>query len=551
MRIQISSHKVTGSIEVTFRTPTGAETRHVIFNGVHLWIGNDQKVDCALLTPEEEGFEAVGRIVLGKYFDEVINRVRSNLIEAEETVFDLQVDESLLSDHRALINSSGNLATVDNVSPARTSFEVEFSLRSGDGVPVEVVIDGTPEGLRTAVVHLPESPVSERIIEPAQARIVWDPSTSELKVRLTGITAGEGRIWVRVALGESGDLLAVDRARVQTDGSAVSSSIVPHNGELGELYVDVTDSPTETIGTSRFRVRRRAARLEAFAADLEKGGQVDQASAVRAKAQNLRATLGEDSGVISLTQIKQKRSNWWVGIVLVAVLGALLGWLVRGDDESGAPDSQSVASSSTDVANTVTSSPGDSSVVSPSDQTLLVYRPGTTRFFGEGNVNLAAKVENVVDDSATVRVQLYDQYERSLGESTTSTQQGLMQECESRVGSDTGSGGGAFALQTRVAAFVASTYEDALLLLADTDLSDPDAEYAGAVTMTANIIESCEVRRIIDQNSVVEIARSAFESFTLEIPIGNRSEAYVVLRVINDKGSSSPWTSTDVLKISK
>jgi hypothetical protein len=551
MRIQISSHKVTGSIEVTFRTPTGAETRHVIFNGVHLWIGNDQKVDCALLTPEEEGFEAVGRIVLGKYFDEVINRVRSNLIEAEETVFDLQVDESLLSDHRALINSPGNLATVDNVSPARTSFEVEFSLRSGDGVPVEVVIDGTPEGLRTAVVHLPESPVSERIIEPTQARIVWDPSTSELKVRLTGITAGEGRIWVRVALGESGDLLAVDRARVQTDGSAVSSSIVPHNGELGELYVDVTDSPTETIGTSRFRVRRRAARLEAFAADLEKGGQVDQASAVRAKAQNLRATLGEDSGVISSTQIKQKRSKWWVGIVLVAVLGALLGWLVRGDNASGAPDSQSVASSSTDVANTVTLSPGDSSVVSPNDQTLLVYRPGTTRFFGEGNVNLAAEVENVVDDSVTVRVQLYDQYERSLGESTTSTQQGLMQECESRVGSDTGSGGGAFALQTRVAAFVTSTYEDALLLLADTDLSDPDAEYAGAVTMTANIIESCEVRRIIDQDSVVEIARSAFESFTLEIPIGNRSEAYVVLRVINDKGSSSPWTSTDVLKISK
>lgn len=551
MRIQISSHKVTGSIEVTFRTPTGAETRHIIFNGVHLWIGNDQKVDCALLTPEEEGFEAVGRIILGKYFDEVINRVRSNLIEAEETVFDLQVDESLLSDHRALINSPGNLATVDNVSPARTSFEVEFSLRSGDGVPVEVVIDGTPEGLRTAVVHLPESPVSERIIEPTQARIVWDPSTSELKVRLTGITAGEGRIWVRVALGESGDLLAVDRARVQTDGSAVSSSIVPHNGELGELYVDVTDSPTETIGTSRFRVRRRAARLEAFAADLEKGGQVDQASAVRAKAQNLRATLGEDSGVISSTQIKQKRSKWWVGIVLVAVLGALLGWLVRGDNASGAPDSQSVASSSTDVANTVTLSPGDSSVVSPNDQTLLVYRPGTTRFFGEGNVNLAAEVENVVDDSVTVRVQLYDQYERSLGESTTSTQQGLMQECESRVGSDTGSGGGAFALQTRVAAFVASTYEDALLLLADTDLSDPDAEYAGAVTMTANIIESCEVRRIIDQDSVVEIARSAFESFTLEIPIGNRSEAYVVLRVINDKGSSSPWTSTDVLKISK
>ena len=97
MRIQISSHKVTGSIEVTFRSPTGVETRHVISNGVHLWIGNDQKIDCALLTPEDEGFEAIGKILLGKYFDEVVQRVRVNLIEAEETFFDLEVDECLFS----------------------------------------------------------------------------------------------------------------------------------------------------------------------------------------------------------------------------------------------------------------------------------------------------------------------------------------------------------------------------------------------------------------------------------------------------------------------
>ena len=293
MRIQISSHKVTGSIEVTFRSPTGVETRHVISNGVHLWIGNDQKIDCALLTPEDEGFEAVGKILLGKYFDEVVQRVRVNLIEAEETFFDLEVDESLLADHHALMITSGNMAKVENVSPARTSFEVEFSLRSGDGVPVEVVIDGTPEGLRTAVVHLPESPVSKRIVEPTQARVVWDPTTSELKVRLTGVTPGEGRIWVRVALGESGDLLSVDRARLQTDGSAVSSSIVPHNGELGELYVDVTDSPMDIIGTSRFRVRRRAARLEAYAADLQRNGQDRESVVVREKASALRKSLGE------------------------------------------------------------------------------------------------------------------------------------------------------------------------------------------------------------------------------------------------------------------
>ena len=547
MRIQISSHKVTGSIEVTFRSPTGVETRHVISNGVHLWIGNDQKIDCALLTPEDEGFEAVGKILLGKYFDEVVQRVRINLIEAEETFFDLEVDESLLADHHALMNTSGNVAKVENVSPARTSFEVEFSLRSGDGVPVEVVIDGTPEGLRTAVVHLPESPVSKRIVEPTQARVVWDPTTSELKVRLTGVTPGEGRIWVRVALGESGDLLAVDRARLQTDGSAVSSSIVPHNGELGELYVDVTDSPMDIIGTSRFRVRRRAARLEAYAADLQRNGQDRESVVVREKASALRKSLGEESVDTKGSASEGSGSKRWIVAILAVLAGLLVGWLIRGDDSQATTGTTSTNSTSTLVEDSSTSAVD----VSPADQSLIVYRPGSTRFFGEGNVNLAAEVETVGEDSATVRVQIYDQYERSLGQSTPSTEQSLLQTCEIRIGSDTGSGGGAYAIETRIAAYVTGSFEEAQLLLTETGLGDPDAEFAGSVTMTANIIESCEVRRIIDQDAVIEIARSAFEAFSMDIPLNLASETYVVLRIINDRGSSVSWTSTDVLKIEK
>ena len=547
MRIQISSHKVTGSIEVTFRSPTGVETRHVISNGVHLWIGNDQKIDCALLTPEDEGFEAVGKILLGKYFDEVVQRVHANLIETEETFFDLEVDESLLADHHALMNTSGNMAKVENVSPARTSFEVEFSLRSGDGVPVEVVIDGTPEGLRTAVVHLPESPVSKRIVEPTQARVVWDPTTSELKVRLTGVTPGEGRIWVRVALGESGDLLSVDRARLQTDGSAVSSSIVPHNGELGELYVDVTDSPMDIIGTSRFRVRRRAARLEAYAADLQRNGQDRESVVVREKASALRKSLGEESVDTKGSASEGSGSKRWIVAILAVLAGLLVGWLIRGDDSQATTGTTSINSTSTLVEDSSTSAVD----VSPADQSLIVYRPGSTRFFGEGNVNLAAEVETVGEDSATVRVQIYDQYERSLGQSTPSTEQSLMQTCEIRIGSDTGSGGGAYAIQTRIAAYVTGSFEEAQLLLTETNLGDPDAEFAGSVTMTANIIESCEVRRVIDQDAVIEIARSAFEAFSMDIPLNSVSETFVVLRIINDRGSSVSWTSTDVLKIEK
>ena len=544
MLVQICSHRITGSIEVTFRPPSGAESRHVIKNGVHLWIGSDHRIECALLSPEDEGFDTVGESLLGHLFNAVVQQARSNLIEAEETYFDIEIDDSLLDGHRALTNTSGNVEPVGLNAPAVSSFEIEFSLRAGDGVPIEVVIDGTPEGLRTAVVHLPESNISSRISDSSQVRVVWNPTTSELKVRLAGVVPGDGRIWVRVALGESGDLLAVDRARVQPDGSAVSSSIVPHHGELGELYVDVTESPTDIIGSSRYRVRRRAARLEAYAADLQRNGNSSEAATAREKANSLRRSLGEDSENSNLMTKTESNSKWWIVGVLAVLVGLLIGWFMRGDG------SDSATSSLISTTTLVQESSTPEAAVLPSDQSLIAYRPGSTRFFGEGNVNLAAEVETVGQDSATVRVQVYDQYERSLGQSTESTEEALLQTCQERVGSDTGSGGGTYAIQTHIAAYVAESYEDAQLLLTTTDLSNPAAEFVGPVSMTANIIENCEVRRIVDQDSVIEIARSAFEAFTLDIPL-NKGETYVVLRIINERGSSISWTSTDVLKIEK
>ena len=544
MLVQICSHRITGSIEVTFRPPSGDESRHVIFMGVHLWIGADQRIDCALLSPEDEGFNTVGKSLLGHLFNEVVQRAGSNLIQAEETYFDIEIDDSFLDSHLALTNTSGNVEPVGSNAPALSSFEIEFSLRSGDGVPIEVIIDGTPEGLRTAVVHLPESNISSRISDSSQVRVVWNPTTSELKVRLAGVDASDGRIWVRVALGESGDLLAVDRARVQPDGSAVSSSIVPHTGELGELYVDVTESPTDIIGSSRYRVRRRAARLEAYAADLQRNGNSSEAATAREKANSLRRSLGEDSENSNLMTKTESNSKWWIVGVLAVLVGLLIGWFMRGDG------SDSATSSLISTTTLVQESSTPEAAVLPSDQSLIAYRPGSTRFFGEGNVNLAAEVETVGQDSATVRVQVYDQYERSLGQSTESTEEALLQTCQERVGSDTGSGGGTYAIQTHIAAYVAESYEDAQLLLTTTDLSNPAAEFVGPVSMTANIIENCEVRRIVDQDSVIEIARSAFEAFTLDIPL-NKGETYVVLRIINERGSSISWTSTDVLKIEK
>ena len=540
MLAHISSHRLTRFIEVTFRAPSGTDSQHLTVRGNHLWMSPENVLEYVLLSPEEEGFEFVGKIVLGSSFESVVRQVNETLLESDEAKFDVEIDESVIAQHQQLNEKSSELATSSNQLAQSGSIDIEFSLKAADGIPVEVVIAGTPMGLRTAVVSLPEVSGVQRVNDAGNVQVVWDPKSSELKVRLPGIAEGEKRLWVRIALGESGDLLAVDRARVQADGSAVSSSVVPYVGELGELYVDVTDTPTQTIGTSRFRVRRRAARLEAFAVDLEKGGQADQASAVREKAHSLRASLGEDSGVVSLTDLKKKPTKWWIGLILVAVVGALVGWLLRGGDES----------SNTEIVNTTSSIPSENSVVGPKDESLLAYREDSTRFFGQGNVNLAAVVQSVEGDSASIEVQLYDQYERSLGESTENTVEALLQMCQERVGSDTGSGGGSYALQVRVVAYVSSSREAAEALLITQEVVDAQGEFVGALTMTANIIESCEVRRVVNQDAVVEVTRSAFESFEMELPINTEGDSYVVLRIVNDKGSSSPWTSTDVLKIS-
>jgi len=539
MLVHISSHRLTQFIEATFRAPSGTDSQHLTVRGIHLWMSPENVLEYVLLSPEEEGFEFVGKIVLGSSFESVVRQVNETLLESDEAQFDVEIDESVIAQHQQLNVKSSELATSSNQLAQSGSIDIEFSLKAADGVPVEVVIAGTPMGLRTAVVSLPEVSGVQRVNDAGNVQVVWDPKSSELKVRLPGIAEGEKRLWVRIALGESGDLLAVDRARVQADGSAVSSSVVPYVGELGELYVDVTDAPTQTIGTSRFRVRRRAARLEAFAVDLEKGGQADQASAVREKAHSLRASLGEDSGVVSLTDLKKKPTKWWIGLILVAVVGALVGWLLRGGDES----------SNTEIVNTTSSIPSENSVVGPKDQSLLAYREDSTRFFGQGNVNLAAVVQSVEGDSASIEVQLYDQYERSLGESSENTEEALLQMCQEGVGSDTGSGGGSYALQVRVVAYVSSSREAAEALLITQEVVDAQGEFVGALTMTANIIESCEVRRVVNQDTVVEVARSAFESFEMELPINTEGDSYVVFRIINDKGSSSPWTSTDVLKI--
>lgn len=550
MRATVSAYRLTGTLEVAFHTPDGTSHQHIVVNGVHLWINSKHEVQQALLIFEDEDYESNGSLVLGTRFAEVNEKVQMSLIDADEAHFDIELADVDLAGHERLLSTTTQLKANANSLTVPHSFAVDFALRSADGVPIEVVVEGTPDGLRTAVVNLPEVSGVERVTDSSLVHVVWNPRTFELKIRLAGIQPGEGRLWVRVALGESGDLLAVDRARVQPDGSAVASSIVPHKGELGELYVDVTDSPTDIIGTSRYRVRRRAARLEALAADQERKGQRSESEAARIKANSLRSTLGEEPTSFAHDTRMGKKPFWWIGVIVVLALGIIAGWFMRGDNSaaqsSGISTNSSVAS--TDAASQTSDPVTD---VLPTDQSLIVYRDGATRFSGEGNANLAAIVEKVDGDIATIRVQLYDQYERSLGESTPETEQGLLQICQERIGSDTGSGGGNFAIETNIAAYISDSLEESQKLLSTTELGAPATQFIGSLTMTANIIESCEVAQVVNQTSVIEVARSAFESFVIEVPINSTDKTYLVLRVINNRGSASTWTSTDVLEITK
>jgi hypothetical protein len=126
-----------------------------------------------------------------------------------------------------------------------------------------------------------------------------------------------------------------------------------------------------------------------------------------------------------------------------------------------------------------------------------------------------------------------------------------LQICQERIGSDTGSGGGNFAIETNIAAYVSDSLEDSQQLLSATELGVPAARFIGSLTMTANIIESCVIAQVVNQTSVIEVARSAFESFVIEVPINSGEKAYLVLRVINNRGSASAWTSTDVLELKR
>ena len=174
----ISSHRLTRFIEVTFRAPSGTESQHLTVRGIHVWMSPENLLEYVLLSPDEDGFEFVGKIVLGSSFDNVVRQVDEMLLTTDEAQFDVEIEDLVIAQHQQLIpisqTNSTELATAPSQLAQTGSIDIEFSLKAADGIPVEVVIDGTPLGLRTAVVSLPEVSGVRRVIDSRNVQIVWD-----------------------------------------------------------------------------------------------------------------------------------------------------------------------------------------------------------------------------------------------------------------------------------------------------------------------------------------------------------------------------------------
>jgi hypothetical protein len=112
MLAHISSHRLTRFIEVTFRAPSGTDSQHLTVRGNHLWMSPENVLEYVLLSPEEEGFEFVGKIVLGSSFESVVRQVNETLLESDEAKFDVEIDESVIAQHQQLNEKSSELATL-------------------------------------------------------------------------------------------------------------------------------------------------------------------------------------------------------------------------------------------------------------------------------------------------------------------------------------------------------------------------------------------------------------------------------------------------------
>lgn len=519
MKILVSFSTLSASYVVEFRASSGDATTVVdTDDGARLWYSDAGELEVASLTAESS---RTARSILGPIWDRIVDHFART--DEPDAVVEFELDTEI--PRTGAVGLPARTGAVDTKAPNLANV-------SADGVPREVP-SGAPD-LRAAFVDLPEQSGVEAIVEPRTAKVAWNPRSGEFRVQFAVVPGRSTSLWVRVAEGESGDLLALARPVSTEDGVATASTRVAHDGNLGDLYVDVTDTPLPTIGSSRLRVRRRAARLEAHAARLQSDGRRQESERFAAEAHRLRESLGESSPAVARGG---SRRVWFLLFALVALAASfVLGRVLGGSSDDG--------------AETTDGSVVDSSAPAPGvDDLVLAYSDGTTVFSGNLNASVAARVVTGEDANVTeLEFQLNDRAEFVFGDGASPVTESAEAECRSGLFASTGSSGGGYSIPVDLVVLGAESEEraKALLTAATWDDSEVVGAFVGRVAMSANIVEDCVRRATPEGEKLFLVYRQVYEARTLQL---NEPEgfSFVVVRLRLEDGSSIAWTSTEVM----
>lgn len=530
MKILVTYSQTTERFVVEMRPHSGDQSSvRETTDGASIWSNSRGEIEMATLAVASD---LTGRALLGESWDDVKRLALGD--GPSDRSLELDVADVPIGDSLAAIPVSELVES-----------EVRLEHLIGDGVPREIPVGALDSDIRGAVVDLPDVSGARDLADDRTARVAWSPKTAEFKIQFTLKPGNRTRLWVRVAQGESGDLIALAPPVTDDAGRATASTIVPHDGLLGELYVDVTDEPLSVIGSSRFRARRRAASLESRAARLREAGRSAEAARFSSEAGRLRSELGDTARPSVAFEQNDRRRPWIIPIVLLSVLGAFMLGRAGGSDSS---DTGSVDATIPETG-AVDSTVPDRVPVESSD--VLAYASDSTIFSGGANASIAARISDPVDGSTRgVEVQLNDRAEFVFRDGSVPVSDQLEAECRAGLFASTGSGGGGYSVPLDVVVLGATGRDRADELLTSSTWSDDEelGSFAGSVVLIANYTEDCVRRTTPDGDKLFLVYRQVYEAQRIDVSPGEEV-THIVVRSIMGDGTPVSWTSTDVIPL--
>lgn len=531
MKILVTYSMMTERFVVELRPGSGGRSTVKETNdGALIWTDSRGGTELATLTVTSD---VTGRALLGDAWNEV-KRLASGDGPSERSAV-VDVDDAPIGD---------SLSPIPGTELDESEVRLEHLI--GDGVPREIPVGIVDNEVRGAVVGLPDVSGAQELGDDRTARVAWSPKTSEFKIQFAMKPGRKTRVWVRVAQGESGELIALAPPVTDDAGRATASTIVPHDGLLGEMYVDVTDEPLSVIGSSRFRARRRAAALESRAARLRETGRKSEAARFSSEARRLRSELGDTAGPAAVDEPPDRRGPWTISVV---VLLLLLGAFMLG--RSGGSESTEDGAAETTIPETVTVNSTAPERVPVDSSDVLAFLPDSTIFFNAANTSIAARILDPVDGAARVlEVQLNDRAEFVFRDGSVPVSDQLEVECRAGLFASTGSGGGGYSVPFDVVILGAPSRERADEMLRTPSWTDEEelGSFTGSVVLIANYTEDCVRRTTPDGDKLFLVYRQVYEAKRIDfIPPGEVT--HIVVRNILRDGTSSSWTSTDVIPL--